>query len=270
MNMSLSKFLQSRKFLLHLVLAILLIIALVFLTLQGLKVYTRHGQSNPVPDFYGLSQPEAKETAQQYKLQVEIVDSIYLSEANPGVIVDQLPQAGSRVKEDRTIFLTINSTQPEQVTLPQLTDISFRQARVLIENSGLQIGNISYRPSEYTDLVLEIQKDSIPLQAGEILPKGTSIDLIVGREQGNQTTHLPNLLGLSIDEARETLTDAMLNTGVIIYDESVLSAADSIKAMVWKQKPNPLITSTANLGSSVDLWVTIDELKIEDATDIGF
>lgn len=268
--MSLSNFLRSRRFLLHLTLAILLIIALVFLTLQGLKIYTRHGQSNPVPDFYGLNQAEAKATAQQYDLRVEIVDSLFMSEADPGVVVDQLPGAGSRVKEDRTIFLTINSTQPEQVTLPQLTDISFRQAKVLIENSGLEIGNISYRPSEYNDLVLEIQRNSTELHAGQKLPKGSSIDLIVGREQGNQVTDLPYLLGLSIPEAKETLTDAMLNTGVIIYDESVLSAEDSTNAVVWKQQPNPRVTANATLGSSVDLWVTVDQLKIEDATDTGF
>lgn len=268
--MSLSKFLRSRKFLLHLVLAILLIIVLMFLTLQGLKIYTRHGQSNPVPDFYGLTQAEAKATARQYDLRVEIVDSLYMSEADPGVVVDQLPGADNRVKEDRTIFLTINSTQPEQVILPQLTDISFRQAKVLIENSGLEIGNISYQPSEYNDLVLEIQKDSAELHAGQRLPKGSSIDLIVGREHGNQVTDLPNLLGLTIPEAKETLTDAMLNTGVIIYDESIISAEDSTSAMVWKQEPNPRVTATATLGSSVDLWVTVDQLKIEDATDTGF
>ncbi len=193
-----------------------------------------------------------------------------MSDAAPGVIVDQLPEAGSRVKEDRTIFLTINSTQPEQVTLPQLTDISFRQAQALVENSGLEIGNISYRPSEYNDLVLEIQKDSVELFAGQKLPKGASIDLIVGRKQGNLVTDLPNLLGLTIPEAKQSLTDAMLNTGVIIYDETILSAEDSTNAMVWKQQPNPRVAATATLGSSVDLWVTVDQLKIDDAAEIGY
>lgn len=268
--MSLAKFLRSRKFFLHLFLAIILVAALIFLTLQGLKLYTRHGQSNPVPDFYGLNQSEARKTAEQYDLRIEIVDSLFVNEAEPGAVVDQLPEAGSRVKENRTIFLTINSTQPEQVTLPQLTDISFRQAQVLIENSGLEIGNISYRPSEYNDLVLEIQKDSVELFAGQKLPKGSSVDLIVGREQGNQVTDLPNLLGLTIPEAKEKLTDAMLNTGVIIYDESILSAQDSTNALVWKQQPNPRVAATATLGSSVDLWVTVDQLKIDDAAEIGY
>ena len=263
-QMSLKKFLFSRKFLLHLILAVVLILVLVLLTMQGLKMYTRHGESRPVPNFMGMSKTEARQTAQKNQLEIEIVDSLYVNDAAPGAVVDQVPEANHRVKKNRTIFLTVNSTQPEQVTLPQLTDISFRQAQVLIENCGLKIGKISYRPSEYNDLVLEVQKNS-----GQKLPKETTVDLIVGREQGNLVTDLPNVIGQTIPEAQTSLTDAMLNEGVIIYDESILSAEDSTNARVWRQRPNPNVTSTATLGSSVDLWVTVDELKIEDALQPG-
>ena len=268
--MSLSKFLRSRTFFGHLMLAILLVLALLIGTMQVLKIYTRQGDTFPVPDFSGLTVNEAMKAARQYDLEIAIMDSLFMENAPPGVIVDQVPNAEHHVKKGRTIFLTINSTQPEQVTLPQLTDISFRQAQALIENSGLQIGNIAYRPSEYSDLVLEVQKDSRELVPGQKLPKGTPIDLVVGREQGNQVTDLPDLTGLRIPNARETLTDAMLNMGVVIYDESVLSAEDSTNARVWKQSPNPKVTATANLGSSVDLWVTVDHLKIEDAMELDF
>jgi beta-lactam-binding protein with PASTA domain len=169
------------------------------------------------------------------------------------------------VKQNRTIFLTINSTQPEIVTLPQLTDISFRQAQVLIENSGLQVGNISYQPSEYDNLVLSVQIDSTDIEPGKQLAKGTRIDLIVGRQQGNKTTPLPGLIGLAVDEAQSTLTSAMLNTGVVIYDETVISSEDSLSARVWRQRPDPRVTQNILLGSSVDLWVTVDQLKIDDA-----
>lgn len=268
--MSLSRFLLSRKFLIHLILAAVLIFALLLLTMQGLKMYTRHGESFPVPDFSGLNLEDARLTARQNNLRIQITDSLYVNNAPPGVIVDQLPKASHKVKKNRTVLLTVNSTQPEQVTLPQLTDISFRQARALIENSGLSIGQILYRPSEYNDLVLGVQKNSEDLNAGQKLPKGSRIDLLVGRKQDNQVTPLPDLTGLRIPNAETALTDAMLNTGVIIYDESVLSAEDSINARVWKQQPNPKITATATLGSSVDLWVTVDHLKIEDAMELDF
>jgi len=156
------------------------------------------------------------------------------------------------------------------VTLPQLTDISFRQAQVLIENAGLQLGNILYRPSEYNNLVLNVQIDSTDIFPGKQLPKGSQIDLVVGREHGNQTTPLPDLAGLSVEQAQLILTDALLNTGVIIYDESVTSSEDSLNARIWRQRPTPQTSGTVLLGSSVDLWVTADSLKISEALGLEF
>jgi len=263
--MSFTRFLTSRTFLVNLILAAALLAIFLFLIMKGLEKYTRHGQSSPVPEFTGMLPAEAQKTAQQQNLKVEIVDSLFLEDATPGVVVDQIPRPGHGVKQNRTIFLTINSTQPEMVTLPQLTDISFRQAQVLIENSGLQVGNISYRPSEYDNLVLKMQIDKKDIRPGKQLPKGTSVDLVVGRKHGNQTTPLPDLIGFTVDEAQATLTTAMLNTGVVIYDESVLSSEDSLSARVWRQRPDPRVTGSILLGSSVDLWVTADQLKIDDA-----
>lgn len=263
--MSFTRFLTSRTFLVNIIVAAVLLAIIIFATMKGLEKYTRHGQSYPVPEFIGMLPTEAKQIAQQQNLKVKVVDSLFLEEAAPGAVVDQIPRPGHGVKQNRTIFLTINSTQPETVTLPQLTDISFRQAQVLIENSGLQVGNISYRPSEYDNLVLNVQIDSTDIKPGEQLAKGTPVDLIVGRQHGNQTTSLPHLIGLTVDEAQSTLTSAMLNSGVVIYDETVISSEDSLSARVWRQRPDPRVTQNILLGSSVDLWVTVDQLKIDDA-----
>ena len=268
--MSFTKFLKSRKFLTHLALAAAIAIILIVITMQGLKLYTRHGEANPVPDFEGMTIKEAVQTARRHELKLKVIDSLYVDEAPPGVIVDQVPEKNHKVKTNRTIFLTINSMEPEMVSLPRLTDISFRQAQVLIENSGLEIGQILYEPSEYNDLVLKVQIDSTDIKPGKQLPKGASVDLVVGRTQGNMDTPLPDVTGLTIEQADQALTDAMLNTGVFIYDESIVTEEDSINAVVWRQRPSPKITGTVKLGSSVDLWVTVDELKIEAALDQEF
>ena len=268
--MSSPRFITSRIFLFNLLLAIVLFALLLFLTLKGIQLYTKHGQANPVPEFTGMLPEEAAKEARQHDLNIEIVDSLFLEDAAPGVVVDQIPEAGHGVKENRTIFITINSTQPEMVTLPQVTDISFRQALVLIENSGLQVGNISYKPSEYNELVLNVQIDSTNIYPGKKLPKNSKIDLVVGTKKGNLTTPLPDLIGLTIDQAQSVLTDAMLNTGVIIYDESILTQEDSLSARIWRQKPNTKVTGFTLLGSSVDMWATVDQLKLEDALDPDF
>jgi beta-lactam-binding protein with PASTA domain len=268
--MSSPRFLTSRIFLIQIAIAAAIILALVFLTLKGLELYTRHGQSNPVPDFSGMSKTEAMKVASHNNMRIEIIDSVFVEDAAPGVIVDQLPEAGHGIKQDRTIFVSINSTLPEMVTVPQLTDISFRQAQVLIENSGLQVGQIMYRPSQFTNLVLEVQIDSQIVRPGQKIPKNSNIDLVIGRTQGNTTTPLPDLTGLTLEESEEILINSMLNTGVVIYDNSIVADVDSVEARVWRQRPSPDNISSVLLGSFIDLWMTTDTLKIFKKNEADF
>lgn len=268
--MSLGKFITSRVFVKHLLIAIVLVALLLFITLKGLNLYTRHGVSYPVPALTGLSIEEAAASATANQLRVEIIDSVYNSNFEPGTVVDQFPLANSSVKENRIIRLTINANEPEKVILPKLTDISFRQAQVLIESAGLHLGNISYHPSEYNNLVLSALQDSVKIIEGDKIIKGSEIDLIIGRSQGNMQTTLPKLTGFTLDEAESTITDAMLNTGAIIYDKTVKTAKDSVNARIWKQQPDPRFTKRVNMGSSVDIWLTTDTTIINQAYDRNF
>lgn len=268
--MSSSRFLTSRAFLIQIAIATAIVLVLIFITLKGLEIYTRHGQSHPVPDFSGMSQQEAKKIANDNNMRIEIIDSVFVEDIPPGVIVDQLPEAGHGIKQNRTIFVSINSTQPEMVTVPQLTDISFRQALVLIENSGLQVGQIIYRPSQFNNLVLEVQINSQIVNPGQILPKGSNIDLVIGRAQGNTFTPLPDLTGLLLTDAEEAITNAMLNTGVVIFDDSIVTGTDSLEAIVWRQSPSTDNTSSVLLGSFIDLWMTVDSLKLFEEKEIEF
>jgi len=85
--------------------------------------------------------------------------------------------------------------------------------------------------------------------------------LVVGQSKGNMETSLPDLNGLFLEEARKVLTDARLNLGVIIYDRSITTRNDSINARIWKQMPDNKVTSRVYLGSSVDLWLSVDPEK---------
>lgn len=261
--MSLKQFLLSKTFLKNLLAAVAVVFVVLLIVMQGLKKYTHHGESYPVPDFSGLTIPEIENMAGQNNLRYEIIDSVYINEAAPGVVVDQEPEAGFRVKQNRTVFLTINSKEPEKVFLPKLTDISFRQALVLAENHGIQIGTIFYEPSEFNNLVLRVEQDSVELFPGELLIKGSSVDLIVGRSLGNEEIPLPDLTGLNSQMAKNILNDAMLNMGVTIYDKTVITFEDSLNAFVWRQYPSTKNIKMIALGTSVDLWLTTDSLKIE-------
>lgn len=261
--MSLIKFFKSRVFLKHLILAFLLISVIITITLLRLKSYTHHGESFPVPDFSGLTAEEVEAVAEQHDLKFEITDSMHFNGAEPGAVVEQVPEAGFKVKRNRIVFLTINSTVPEKVILPKLTDISFRQAQALIENCGLILGTITYQPSEYNNLVLKAEQKSREVKEGDIILKGSSVDLIIGSSNGNQDTPLPDLTGKTFGEAESILTNSMLNAGVLICDETILSSEDTLRAIVWKQYPGFKNTRIVSIGTSIDLWLTLDSLKIQ-------
>ncbi len=263
--MSLKNFITSRVFLKHLVLSIIIIVAIVVIVLQQLKSYTHHGESYPVPDFTGLTIDEFEATAEQAHLKYEIIDSMHFDGAEPGAVVEQVPEAGFKVKKNRIVFLTINSTVPEMVVLPKLTDISFRQALGLIENCGLITGEITYQPSEYNNLVLNAEQDSKTLKQGDIIQKGSSVDLVIGSSSGIQDTPLPNLIGMTYAEAKSLLTTYLLNSGSLICDATIINSEDTLAATIWKQYPGNNIR-TVSLGTSVDLWLTLDSIKISQPT----
>jgi beta-lactam-binding protein with PASTA domain len=270
--MSLKKFFTSRLFLINFGAAIILIVVLIIVTMQMLKIYTRHGVSYPIPYFLGMTEQQAIETAKNTNVIVEVTDSIYLSNSPPGIVVDQIPRAGFMVKENRVVSLIINSSMPEQVVLPQLTNISIRQAMVLAENSGLQIGKITYEPSEYNNLVLKVKTDSVEIFPGKLLYKGTTIDLVIGLTYGNAVP-LPDLTGLTQEEAQSYLMNYMLNIGATLYDNTVITEEDSLNARIWRQTPSPNTTRNVYTGSSVDIWVSTDSTKfqpLEVIEDINF
>lgn len=260
--MSFRKFLTSRAFIISFALAIVLVVALMAFTFYKLKSYTHHGISYQVPDFTGLTFEQSDSLAQTAHLEVTVMDSVYNKFAAPGAIVDQVPKWNKRVKQGRVIFLTINSQEQEKVKLPRLTDISFRQAQVLLESSGLIVNNIRYQPSEFNDLVLNVLQDSVEVREGDMLVKGSAVDLIIGQSKGNVETSLPNLRGLFLDDAKDKLTDARLNLGVLIYDHSIKTKDDTLNARIWKQMPDALQVQKVYLGTSVDLWLTTDDDKL--------
>ncbi len=263
--MSLKKFLTSRVFLKHLFLSVVIVIAIFIIVLQQLKSYTHHGEAYPVPDFMGLTNNEIEATAKLAHLKYEIIDSMHFDGANPGAVVEQIPEPGFKVKKNRIVFLTVNSTVPEKVVLPKLTDISFRQAMGLMENCGLKPGKITYQPSEYNNLVLNVEQNSKALKQGDIILKGSNVDLVIGSNNGIQDTPLPNLTGMTFTEAEPILTNCMLNTGSLIYDGTIISSEDTLAAIIWKQYPGKNI-KLVSLGTSVDLWLTLDSDKITQPT----
>lgn len=265
--MSFRAFLSSKTFLINLGIAALITLALLLVIFYSIRGYTNHGESFAIPDFKNMDQEEFRRVTEQYSLHYEISDSIYTENVAPGAVIDQYPAAGFAVKEGRTVFLTICARNPEQVALPTLTDISLRQAVSLMQGVGLNVGTIEYVPSEYPNLVLAQKFHGDPVAAGKMIDRGSKIDLVVGRSGSGEMTFVPDLTGVTLGQAKDELVVLNLALGAVIYDESVLNTTDSLNARIWQQRPDPRDGET-DQGTSVDLWLTVDEEKI--GAEMGF
>ncbi len=252
------KFLMSKTFFRQLMLAVAIGLVLLLSTLVWLKVYTHHGQAIHVPDLSGLTPEEVSDVISSRNLRFEIVDSVYSQEMPRGTVIKQNPTANSIVKKNRRVFLTMNAVNPEMISMPRLVGLSIRQARLALQNAGLILGDISYRPDYAINNVLQqMHADSVIIE-GTSIRKGSVIDLELGMGLSSQTTRVPDLIGLSLEAAGEIISDYFLNTGAITFDESMVNEEDSANAFVWRQYPEFDEFGRLNMGMEVDIWLTID------------
>ncbi|OFX61851.1 MAG: hypothetical protein A2066_18980 [Bacteroidetes bacterium GWB2_41_8] len=260
--MTLKEFLKSKTFKVNAIAVFAVTIALILLGMLSLRIYTDHGESVEIPDLKGKTASEVADILDRNDLRFEIRDSVYSIETAPGTVLDQYPKPGLRVKENRTIFITLCAISQELIAMPQLTDISYRQAANIIESSGLIAGNIEYKPSEFPNLVLEQKMNGNIVRVGEMIPKGSVIDLVLGSDSNGETSEVPTLFGRNLTEARLTLGEAFLNVGTITYDESFTSEDQKTKGLIWKQSPDPAEIFEVARGTSIDIWLTIDPTKL--------
>ena len=262
--MTLKEFFKTRTFIVNGLAAIGITIFLILFIIVFLRIYTAHGDSVEIPDLKGKTTSEVADILDREDLRFEIQDSVYSLETSPGTVLDQFPKPGMKVKGKRIIFITLSAISQELIPMPQLTDISYRQATNLIESAGLVGGRIEYKQSEFPNLVLEQKVNGRIVRRGEMVPKGSTVDLVLGSASDGSTSQVPALSGLSLTEASSTIEEAFLNVGVITYDESFTSEDQKTQGLIWKQSPDPAETFDIARGTSIDVWLTIDPTKLEE------
>lgn len=265
--MTLKEFLKSKPFKYNALAAVGITVILILINMLALRIYTGHGDSVEIPDLKGKTSQQVKEMLDDLDLRFQIRDSVYSHETAPGTTLDQYPKPGTKVKENRTVFITLCAVNQELLPMPQLTDISYRQALNIIESSGLNTGNIEYKASEFPNLVLEQKINGRRIDVGEMVPKGSLIDLVLGAESNGESSEVPTLFGRNLAEAELTISASFLNVGTVTYDESVTYEAMKAKAVIYKQSPDPAEIFEVPKGTSIDLWLTVDKTKLQAKTD---
>jgi beta-lactam-binding protein with PASTA domain len=154
----------------HLSAVVLLFLVLAVVVLQLLNVYTKHNEAVIVPDVKGLQIEEAAVFFRNSDLRYQIVDSVYSREVSPGAIVETLPTVGSKVKNKRIISVTLNAKGVQRAEIPDVADLSYRQAYALIQAQGFTYIETKYVPGRYRDLALKVESNGRTLKPGELIP----------------------------------------------------------------------------------------------------
>ncbi|MCM4159992.1 PASTA domain-containing protein [Antarcticibacterium flavum] len=182
--MSFFKFLFSKAFLIQLGLAILALVIVAFLALQWLEYSTNQDQRIEVPDLSRLSLDVVEDRLAELDLRYEILDSANFNPDYPRyAVIEQVPQPGKHVKENRKIYLTLNPSGYRKVAVPDLVRRTRRQVEPTLRSLGFEIGDITEKPDIGTD-VLELRHKGRLIEPGDELMKTSVIDLVVGDGSG--------------------------------------------------------------------------------------
>ena len=194
--MGLFYFLGRKKFYVHLLIAIVLSFVLLWVSLLSLDIFTRHGKVYIVPDFYGQTLPEIIENNYDEFFDLQIIDSVFDKEREKGSVILQNPLAGSKVKKGRHVYLTIVAEMPEKVAMPNLKNLSLRQALVTLEAQELLVGRLEYTEYFARNAVVDQLIDEEPIEPGTELRKGATINLVIGKGDMSTSVALPMLIGV--------------------------------------------------------------------------
>lgn len=231
-------FLKSKFLWINILLSIILVAVICFVVFWRLDVYTHHGEAVEVPDLSGMYVEEAELILKDCNLGYEIIDSVYIRSMKGGEIAEQAPAAGTKVKKNRNIYITVNSKQRKMVLIPNLVGESRRKVQSNLKTLGFNVDSVRYEPYEFNDEVLALMWGDSTLMAGTRIPDGSQIILVVGQNDMSIEVVVPSFLGMTLSEAKETIEDYRLGFGAAYFDEEPIDGADSLNFRVYQQTPD--------------------------------
>lgn len=168
------------------------------------------------------------------------------------------------MKPGRTVYITINSFRQKMVPVPYVAGRSLRQAKNMLEIAGLEIKELIYRPDMATNYVLEqfYDRQQILAESRVEAEMGSGITLYVGVEPEENVALVPQVVGLSLRDAKSRLWESGLNVGKIDFEEGI-NLLNQKEARLYAQSPSAETATT--LGSEVTLRLTLDTEKVKNS-----
>jgi beta-lactam-binding protein with PASTA domain len=227
---------------------VILLLAVIYFYMY-LPAATNHGETITVPSIEGLHVSELEDFLVKRTLRYEVNDSSYTEEFPPLTVLRQFPAAGSKVKESRVIYISLNRVTPPTVPMPNLVDGSLINAEAILRGNELKRGRIQLVRGPFLNLVKEMRYEGTKIEPGTRIPKGSVIDLVV-EDGGNNSFPAPDVRGYTLEDAKIPIFGSHLNISIEVVGDT-LGGTEPI--VVLKQKPQP--GENIKVGDVVEVWV---------------
>lgn len=203
-----------------------------------------------VPNVVGKQVIVAKHILEDNHLRVS-VSEVSNPDVPAGQVISQSPEANEQVKEQRTVHLVVSKGVGD-ITMPDITGMTLDQARTRLKSLGLVIGKITTASDDSKeDGVILMQSPP----GDSKVTKGATVDVTVNRVKSKKV-ELPNLVGMTVKDAKDALTSLGLNVGAI-------SGAGDDTAVITQQSPE----AGSSLDANTSVALTAEAKKTTPASN---
>ena len=196
-----------------------------------------------VPDVTGKQLTLARQILEDQHLRVTVAETFDAS-VPVGVVVSQTPEAGSTVKEERTITIYV-SKGGEEMEMPNLRGLKQSEAIDRLQQMGLRLGS-AYETFSDEDAGTVISQDP---RSGTRISKGQSVDITVSKGQKIKKVSVPNVKGVPSDRAHTMIEGSGLKVGSVSEEASTQAAGTVVSQ-------SPAAGVEADSGSAVSLVIS--------------
>ena len=196
-----------------------------------------------VPDVTGKQLTLARQILEDQHLRVTVAETFDAS-VPVGVVVSQTPEAGSTVKEERTITIYV-SKGGEEMEMPNLRGLKQSEAIDRLQQMGLRLGS-AYETFSDEDAGTVISQDP---RSGTRISKGQSVDITVSKGQKIKKVSVPNVKGVPSDRAHTMIEGSGLKVGSVSEEASTQAAGTVVSQ-------SPAAGAEADSGSAVSLVIS--------------
>ena len=258
------KFIARLPFIVNLLVAIIAVFLVGFLFFESLGWITNHGSYLKVPSVIGMNTDDAVKQLEKEGFEVVITDSAYNDSLPLNTIKKQLPDPASTVKVNRTVFLNVNPSTLPMIDMPKLEGLSYRFAYDKLVRSNLKLGDTTMRPDFMKGSVLEQLFNGKKVEPGTKIRWGSAISLVVGAGVEDVRIPVPDLVGLTVAQAKDVLTSQGIVLASIL---TIGNISDTANAYVYKQNPEVFGYEKSQTfiqpGQTMDIWIQLEKPVID-------